>query len=249
MSGEKFYTTLAEYYDRIYHFVDYEKQANYFVELIDKFKLSKGRKILDVCCGTGTHIGLLGNRGFEVTGVDISREMLTQASKKYPNIKFIEGDMRKLELGEKFDIIICFFNSILYNETLVELRTTLFNFHNHLYPGGILLFDMVDKEIGIDSKKETFIYEDEDIKITFSPQWVYNTHQDIMDLNVWFTIERTGNTEKLFDYHRMGAFSFNEMRLLLSDIGFEVNILKRDFDNVIEFDFTSKRANFVARKT
>jgi ubiquinone/menaquinone biosynthesis C-methylase UbiE len=70
------------------------------------------KKIVDVGCGTGGHALRLAKLGYEVTGIDISPTMLEIARQKNKDgkIKFIRGDMRKLDIlekEEKFDAAIC----------------------------------------------------------------------------------------------------------------------------------------------
>jgi SAM-dependent methyltransferase len=201
-------------------------------------------KILDVACGTGIHANLLQNEGFKVTGFDISEEMLKEARKKNLEIKFFQEDMKKLSLNEKFGTIICFFNSILYNKNREEIRNTLLKFYMHLEKGGILIFDIVDKTIGINSKKKKYLYKDKILKISFEPQWIYNEKDNIMDLEIDFII----NDEKLHDHHVMGAFGCEELRQILEELGFEVMILERNFDTIKPYNAKKKTAIFVCRK-
>ena len=229
-----FYTKLARYYDKIYHYIDYKKQVSFIIKLIKKYNQSKNNKILDVACGTGMHTDLLQKEGFDVTGFDISEDMLREAKKKNSKINFIQGDMKKLDLSEKFGTIICFFNSILYNKG-EEMKKTLINFYNHLEKGGILIFDAVDKSMGINSKKEEYKYEDDNLKILFKPQWIYNQETNIMELDIDFIV----NEEKLHDHHIMGAFSFDELKHILKEANFEIIEL---------FNSDNKTAVFMCRK-
>ena len=88
-----------------------------------KHKKSKGRRLLDVACGTGNHAFLL-KKNYSIVGVDISNEMLKIARKKVSGVKILIGDMKKLDLKQKFDIIICMFSAINYNVTYEELEKT-----------------------------------------------------------------------------------------------------------------------------
>ena len=248
MADEKLYTTFAQYYDRIHEHRDYPKQVEYLVRLIDEFKLSRGQKVLDVCCGTGAHAGLMQEKGFDVTGYDLAEEMLGQATRKYPRVRFIRGDMRDLELGERFDVITCWFNSILYNQDPDQLHGTLSSFRRHLRPGGIAVFDMVHKAIGAGSRRQDYAYQDDEVEITDSHQWVYSPLRDILEYRVWLTIQTGGHTEEVFDCHEMGAFTFDEVRLMLDDIGFEVFVLGRDFDQIVDLAPRAPGAVFVARR-
>ena len=241
----KFYTILARYYDKIYHYVDYSWESKFMTTLIEKYNTSGSKKILDIACGTGSHADLLQKAGFEVTGLDINNEMLLQAIKKNPNINLIKGDMKKLSFSERFGTIICFFNSILYNTSLSELKKTLSKFHVYLESGGILIFDAVDKSIGTGTEKtKKFDYEEEGLRISFRPQWTYNEGKQILDLDIDFEI----NGEELHDHHELGAFDFHEIENILKEIGFEVFILEKKFGAIKKFNSANKEAIFVCRK-
>ena len=78
-------------------------------EYLDKFLylLPKNAKILDVGCGVGVDSGFVKSQGFEVIGLDLSKEMLNLARQKFPQIDFREQDIRKLGFPpESFDGII-----------------------------------------------------------------------------------------------------------------------------------------------
>jgi len=221
-----FYSKLAKYYDKIYHYVDYKKQVDFFVRIIKKYNKSKNNKILDVACGTGVHVDLLKKQGFDIVGVDISNEMLKEAKKKNSDVQLLLGDMKNLKVNEKFGTIIIFFNSILYNKNKEELKKTTQNFYDHLDTGGILIFDTVDKSIGINSKPEKgYEYHDDNLNIKFIPQWIFDKENNVLDLEIDFIV----NKEKLHDHHVMGAFSFQELKNLIEEIGFKVMIMKKDY--------------------
>ena len=244
MGKKLFYTELAKYYDRIYHYVDYEKQASFFIKLIEKFRKNKNNKILDAACGTGIHADFLQRSGFEVTGLDISKEMLNEASQKNSKVEFLQSDMKEFKTVEKFGTIICFFNSILYNKNPQEMKSTLQNFYTHLDVGGILIFDTLDKSAGVNSKKELYEYKDKDLRISFKPQWILNEKKNILNLEIDFEI----NNKKLHDHHIMGTFSFNELKNLLNEIVFEVKIFERNFDNIEKYSSGKKAAIFIGLK-
>ena len=71
----KEYNELAKYYDLIHSDLDYEKSAKGIDKLIQLHLRSKGNKLLDVACGTGTHIKYLEDK-YNCTGIDWNEEML-----------------------------------------------------------------------------------------------------------------------------------------------------------------------------
>jgi len=220
------YTTLAQYYDKIYNFVDYAEQAEFFDILIRKYNNSNSRKILDAACGTGTHVFELAKKGYDIIGMDISSSMLEVAKKKYPKLIFRKSDMRELSAQRKVGIILCFFRAINYNRNLNELKQTLSGMYEKLEPGGILIFDAADKSIGIGYKKSTLTYKDKELESSFTPNWRYDPKENILHLEIEFII----NGEKMSDHHIMGPFTFSEIVQIMEEIGFKVTVLERKFD-------------------
>lgn len=77
-------------------------------QLMDCLKVQAGKVYLDVGCGSGNYTGALSQQGVNIEGTDISADMLAKAYKKYPNIKWHEGDARKLPLQSgSYDGAIC----------------------------------------------------------------------------------------------------------------------------------------------
>lgn len=135
------YKKFADYYDLIYSFKDYTKETKFLLQLVKKYKI-KNKKILEIGCGTGEHAVYLKKKGFDIVGVDLNREMLKVARRKSKSIKFLQGDMRTFNLKKRFDVVICLFSTIHYNQSYKELEKTLKNFHSHLDEGSLLIFDM-----------------------------------------------------------------------------------------------------------
>ena len=101
---------------------------------------------------------------------------------------------------------------------------------------GLLIFDAVDKSIGIDSKKED--YKNEDLE--FRPQWILENDQLKIDID--FIID----DKEYHDLHVMGAFSIAETKQIIEDVGFEVVLIEKDFAE--KEPYKSKWAIFVCRK-
>ena len=91
------YKQLAKYYDKIYSSKDYKSECEKIHTLIKEYKKSKGKEMLDVACGTGNHIQYL-KKYYDITGIDLDKDMLKIAKKKFPGIKFHHGDMRIFNL-------------------------------------------------------------------------------------------------------------------------------------------------------
>jgi len=136
------YSKSAKYYDDVYASVgkDYPTEALKVRRFIKKYKRSTGNRLLDIGCGTGIHANLL-SKHFHVEGMDIDPKMLAVARRKYPAIRFQQGDMVDFKLGRKFDVIVCLFSAIGYVKTKARLQKTIKNMQKHLLPGGVMLVE------------------------------------------------------------------------------------------------------------
>lgn len=131
-----------KYYDDIYATIgkDYVAETEKLNEFIQKYKGTDGSALLDVACGTGTHAGILSDY-FEVMGTDLNIDMLKIARKKHPKIRFVQADMRSLDLGRQFDIVTCLFSAIGYMKTKTDLQKAIQSMSRHVVPGGLLLVE------------------------------------------------------------------------------------------------------------
>jgi ubiquinone/menaquinone biosynthesis C-methylase UbiE len=131
---------LAPYYDDLVGEKDYRSEARALETLARRRVRSRGRRWLDVACGTGRHLSFL-RRHYEVTGLDVSREMLRVARRRLPGIRLIPGDMRTFRLDETFDVVSCLYSAIGHLKRERDIATTFANFARHLRPGGVALVE------------------------------------------------------------------------------------------------------------
>lgn len=121
---------------------------------------NKNARILELCCGTGRLTLPIAKDGYDITGVDIMPSMLAQAKVKASesglDIKFIEADIRTLDLPDTYDLIFIPFNSIhhLYkNEDVFKAFKAV---KKHLKDDGLFLLDCFNPNIQfiVDAEKE-----------------------------------------------------------------------------------------------
>src|SRR5262249_6144885 len=134
------YTSLAKYYDVLYAWKNYEKEAATLRELIRTSKTSPGNDLLEVACGTGKHAEHL-QQDFSIVATDLNADMLRIARRRCPGVSFQRADMVTLDLGREFDVILCLFSSIGYVRTSARLKRTLANFGRHLKTGGVVIIE------------------------------------------------------------------------------------------------------------
>ena len=82
---------------------DFNFVPDYGESVTELLTVEKGGKVMDLGCGTGALIPTLVNKGYEVTGVDASDNMLEIARKNNPDVEFIKKDASKLDFCNQFD--------------------------------------------------------------------------------------------------------------------------------------------------
>ena len=130
------------YYHLLYKKRDEAEAARFLDLLIKLLAPPKGSKFLDLACGKGRHSIYLHNKGFDVTGLDLSHNSIECASKFCTkSIQFIEHDMRQPLNGYKFDYVINLFTSFGYFSDIEDDKAVIKNVKQCLKPGGIFVLD------------------------------------------------------------------------------------------------------------
>jgi ubiquinone/menaquinone biosynthesis C-methylase UbiE len=219
MPKELMYNKFAKYYDKIYSELEYDKDVEFLEWLIQTHKKTDGNRLLDVACGTGNHAQYLANK-FSVLGIDKSMEMLDIAKEKVKDAEFRLNDMRTFNLDEQFDVIICMFSSIGYNTSYEELEITLRNFHKHLHPGGVLIFDTwFHKKGWIEGFMNINTVIEDDLQLARISQ--SRSKENVGNFNMVFVIKDRGVIDFEIDQHKLLIIDIDKVKKLMKDIGFD----------------------------
>lgn len=136
---------LTEVYDLIYQDKDYEGETDFVEGLFQDYTTRPVVKILDGGCGTGGHALPLARRGYQVTGIDASGEMVRLASDKAGkaglDIVFHTADLRQFDLADRFDTCLCMFSVLGYITDTGELLQALQQIRDCLKEDGLFIFD------------------------------------------------------------------------------------------------------------
>jgi SAM-dependent methyltransferase len=145
-----FAATYAGQYDLLYQDKDYAAECDLIESAIRRFGQGPVQSILDMGCGTGNHTIPLTRRGYSVTGLDLSPEMLSHARQKVAetseadggsNPEFIQADVRSADLGRKFDVVLMMFAVLGYQHRNQDVMDALHTVRKHLRPGGLFICD------------------------------------------------------------------------------------------------------------
>ena len=179
-AGKSMEELQKEHYDAragTYDFINEKESRAKKLEEADKFFIEKLENLLapgeitylDFGCGTGTHTkkflsNLKNNQVAEGYGIDISGEMVKQASEVLPNFQVIEGGVNKINFENKFDLMTSFFYVLGHLEKN-EIELFFENVARSLKPGGILCFDVLKSSLSskiekiIKKKDKYFTYD------------------------------------------------------------------------------------------
>ncbi|MET9297617.1 class I SAM-dependent methyltransferase [Streptomyces sp. NPDC003077] len=119
---------------------------DYAAEAADTADLIRARRpnaasLLDVACGTGTHLEHFAKEFTRTEGLELSADMLEHARARIPGTPLHQGDMRDFDLGRRFDAVVSMFSSVGYLRTTDELDAALASFARHLEPGGVTVIE------------------------------------------------------------------------------------------------------------
>src|SRR5919106_92341 len=135
------YDIFAPYYDAFTAHHDYEAWTASLESLAREAGL-RGRRLLDLACGTGKSFLPFLERGFEVTGCDASGAMLSEAARKAPGVTLVQADLRELGTVGRFDLVTCFDDSLNYLLDERDLYRAFVSIAANLHPAGLALFDL-----------------------------------------------------------------------------------------------------------
>ena len=132
------YERFASFYDVVMD--DPGPRAARVDDCVRRYRPDAG-SLLELGCGTGSILARL-DTTTELTGLDRSPEMLAIAARKVPGARLVEGDMADFDLGRRFDVVACVFDSINHLLDVAQWSALFECVHRHLEEGGLFVFDV-----------------------------------------------------------------------------------------------------------
>jgi SAM-dependent methyltransferase len=146
--NDVFGSAYSHAYDALYRDKDYLAECDLITSLFQKYGDGSIERILDQGCGTGNHAIPLAQQGYQVVGVERSATMLAHARDKAATtatktpVVFHQGDIRSVDLGQRFDAVLMMFAVLGYQAENTDVRAALRTARRHLRPEGLFIFDV-----------------------------------------------------------------------------------------------------------
>lgn len=213
------YENFARVYDELMDNVPYEEWAQFILNLLQDRKITEGL-VLELGCGTGKLMTLLGKAGFDMIGVDNSVEMLQIAREKTSqDFLYLLQDMREFELYGTVKAVISVCDSVNYITKKEELRKVFQLVNNYLDPEGVFIFDFNTEYKYRELIGETVIAEDrEDVSFIWFNEYDEESHLNDIDLKV-FVQEEGDIYQKFQEEHIQRGYRLDEIKQLLEESG------------------------------
>ncbi|MCH7322178.1 class I SAM-dependent methyltransferase [Solibacillus sp. MA9] len=215
------YERFAEVYDELMVDIPYDQ----YVQWITRYApATQFKQLLDIGCGTGTLASMLHVAGYQVSGIDLSEDMLAVASARMAangiSMPLYAMSMDELDGFDNLDVAIIPIDSINYVKDEANVVETLKRIYASLRDGGQLFFDVHSlfkmDDIFLDGP---FTYDDG--KITY----VWHTEPGEFEHSVYhqmtFFIQTEGDLFERFDEeHFQRTFAYQQYEMWLTEIGF-----------------------------
>ncbi|MBM7604770.1 SAM-dependent methyltransferase [Metabacillus crassostreae] len=245
------YQGFAYIYDQLMKDAPYDQWAELILEVFSKYHPDT-KNVLDIGCGTGEIAVRLAKKQFNVTGVDLSEDMLTvaqaKAEKNKVNMLFLQQDMRELTgFIERSDAITICCDSLNYLRTISDVQSTFEAVYNQLNDNGLFIFDVHSLyKIHNVFADATFADQDDDISFIWSSYLGEEEHSIEHDLS--FFVKQGEFYERYDELHYQRTFDIEQYKQLLQSASFEIVKICSDFQLHEDPTPTTERIFFIARK-
>lgn len=246
------YGDFARFYDCLTENIDYDFLADYYSGLLKKYGGEGNRtELLDLACGSGNLSIPLMDLGYNVTGCDLSEDMLVMAKQKTSEIMWLNLDMTGLPFSEEFDFAVCALDSINHLEDREAVKSAFKGVFAALKRGGIFAADMntvYKHEKILGNNAYTFDYEG--LYCGWQNEYREDDPLHRVDMFLDFFSEETdGGYTRYQELITEIALPIDEIREMLEDCGFEIcEISEYQTGNIPDNMESVEKFTFAVRK-
>lgn len=211
------YSALSKVYEYLILDCDYIEWSQY---LLSKLKgMGNFSTGIDCACGSGIFTRALASGGYQMTGVDLSAEMLTEAVKNSVGygITYLNMDMSKLKSLKKVDFITVVNDGVNYLDR-ASLQRAFKAFYSSLKKGGVIYFDM-SSQYKLEQILANNMFGEDTEKCSYL--WFNRLGDGFVDFDI-VLFERQGELyKKSEETHRQYVHKIEEVVEMLKSAGFE----------------------------
>jgi 2-polyprenyl-3-methyl-5-hydroxy-6-metoxy-1,4-benzoquinol methylase len=209
--------------------------------------------VCECACGTGSLTIPLAAKGYQMTGVDLSADMLFEASQKARKagamIPFVKQDMRILHLHRQMDAVLATCDGVNYLLTDEDVCAFFRAAWEAMRPGGVLIFDVstpwkLENVLG----NEMIVEDREDV--TYMWQNSFNPKKGICEMALCFFLkEKDGRYRRIDEEQKQRAHTREGLTALLTSCGFtDVHVygnsrMESPRDKEQRWHFTARRSD------
>lgn len=222
-----------------------DSDAKLLTDLISaNVKFKNISSALDLACGAGRHSILLAEKGFDVTAVDLSQNLLNLGIEKSAslglNINFLRGDLRNFEINKKFNLIVNLFTSFGYFITDIENYNVFEIAYKHLNPGGFFVFDFFNSQHVRDNLNR--------YNVDIIDHYQIAQKRAIIDGRVVKEITISGSERKRKFFESVKLYDAKDISLKLEQIGFKIEKKFGEYTGEAFNEKSSQRLIIFAKK-
>lgn len=208
----------SDNYLKVYSHRD-ETEAERLVDLIgNNINFGAGSKVLDMACGSGRHAIIFASKGYEVTAIDLSKNLIAaaDANAKAQNviIEFVNSDILEFSSNSKFDLAVNLFTSFGYFDDEEDNFKVILKAFDILEAGGFFVIDYFNKNDLLKNLIPTSVFSDNGSRIT------QNRFIDANRVRKNIIIENDGKIDEFYESVRL--YSHDEMLSFLERVGFKI---------------------------
>lgn len=222
------YKEAAGFYDRLTTDVDYEKYAEFFTAVFNKHAEKHPHSVVDLGCGTGNLTISMAEKGYDMTGVDSSSEMLSSAySKKSPGILWINQDFTELDLYGTYDAAISLLDCINHMLDEESVGKYFKRMRNFVEPGGLFIFD-INTEYKFENVYKDSVFYSVDDDLSYIWQNNYDPASGICTMDITFYKNEGGVYKRIDTINKEKVYGIPLLSRLLGESGFEIEAVYGD---------------------
>ncbi len=209
---------MASFYDKLMSAVPYRMWVSYYLLLLAQ-QDAHPKRILEVCCGTGSMCELLHEEGFHMAGFDLSAPMIEQAKfkakKRGVDIRYEVADAAEFDMGETYDAAFSFFDSLNYIIEPHRLQSAFHRVAAHLPVGASWIFDL-NTEFAFEHE----MFDQENLKKTADVRYKWHGEWDPESRLIHVQMKFWHAGKEVEETHVQRAHPDDEVREMLRVAGF-----------------------------